>query len=85
MGINYKPLLASLEKLNLELLELREKINLSNMTVYKLKNGEPVTFEVLDRICEALGLRVDEVIEHDGLPFQKSKPRIAQIEKRKNK
>jgi putative transcriptional regulator len=85
MGISFSPLLAILEERELRIGYLREAVGLSGATVAKINKGEPVTFEVLDRICSVMGLRIDEVIQHEEVPFKKAKPREKQNEDRRKK
>lgn len=86
MGIVYAPLLAILAERGLRIGYLRDPVGLSGATVAKIHKGEPVTFEVLDRICSVMGLRIEEVIQYEDSPFIKAKPRESQnLKRRMNK
>ena len=43
--------------------ELMEKAKVSKSTVYKMKNGQNVTTDVLLRICNALDCDIEEIVE----------------------
>lgn len=44
-------------------MELVEKAGMSRATLSKLNNNQYVALEVLDRICEVLGCRIEDVVE----------------------
>ena len=50
------------------------------MTVAKVSKDEPIEFEVLDRICRAMGLKVEQVIRYEDAPFKKGKRKVKKPE-----
>ena len=44
--------------------ELRKQIETSPATIAKMGKGEKISLDVIDRICNKLNCRVEEVIEH---------------------
>jgi len=54
---------------------LREKVCLSPATVARIFKNEPVSFEVLDRICSVMKVQIQDVIMYEEKPFIKAKPR----------
>lgn len=71
MAITYAPLREVMRKRGLPKGYLRETVGLSGMTVAKLSKDEPIEFEVLDRICRVMGLKIEEVICYEDAPFKK--------------
>lgn len=63
MSISYKPLWHLLVEKKMKKLELRDLVGMSNSTLARLGKDEPVTLEVLEKICVALGCRIEDVVE----------------------
>ncbi len=60
--ISYKPLFRTLLEKNLKLTDLNEILPTS--VTSKFKKNVHVNTSTLDRICEYLNCRIEEVIEH---------------------
>lgn len=54
--VSYKPLWHTLIDRDMKKMELVEKVGMSRATLSKLNNDQYVSLEVLDRICEVLGV-----------------------------
>jgi DNA-binding Xre family transcriptional regulator len=63
MVVSYKPLWKLLIDKGMTGVELREKTGIAPNTVTKLRRGKEVSLTVLVKICEALGARIEDVIE----------------------
>lgn len=63
MSISYKPLWHLLVEKKMKKLELRDLVGMSNSTLARLGKDEPVTLEVLEKICVALDCRIEDIIE----------------------
>lgn len=61
---NYNPLWKTLIDKNLNKTQLQEKIECSPRTIATMGKNEYVSMDVLDRICNALNCKIEEVIEH---------------------
>lgn len=70
MGFSFNPLWKLLIDKNMTKEELRTKIETSASTIAKMGKGENVSLDVIDRICNKLGCRVEDVIEH--IPGEKT-------------
>lgn len=64
MAIKYYKLLILLNKRGIAKTKLREDLGLGSNTIAKFSNHEPVSFEVLDKLCEYLEVQPDELIEY---------------------
>ena len=64
MSFNYKPLLKLLIDKGMSKEELRLEIGASRTTFAKINKGDYIALEVLDRICTALDVPIEAVIEH---------------------
>lgn len=60
--ISYDPLWKTLEDCGVGKMELREKIGISKATFAKFAKGESVTLETIEKICEALDCRIEDVV-----------------------
>ena len=60
---SYKKLFKKLIDLDMTNNELMEKANISKSTLYKIKNGQNVTTDVLLRICNILDCGIEEIME----------------------
>ncbi len=63
MRISYKPLWRILLDRDMSKKELREISGISTTSLAKLGKGENITTDVLLRICEALNVNINEIIE----------------------
>ena len=59
----YKKLFKKLIDLDMTNNELMEKAKVNKSTLYKMKNGQNVTTDVLLRICNALDCDIEEIVE----------------------
>lgn len=64
MGFSYDPLWKLLIDKKMTKEDLRIKIETSPATIAKMGKGEKVSLDVIDRICNALGCRIEDVITH---------------------
>ena len=63
MSISYKPLWRLLVEKDMKKLDLRDRIGMSNNTLARLGKNEPVSMDILERICVALDCRIEDVVE----------------------
>lgn len=61
---NYKPLLIQLVQKDMNKTELRLKTGISSATLAKISKNEYISMEALDKICNALECKIEDVIEH---------------------
>lgn len=61
--VSYKPLWHTLIDRDMKKMELVEKVGMSRATLSKLNNNQYVALEVLDRICEVLDCRIEDIVE----------------------
>ena len=63
MAVSYKKLWKLLIDRNLKKKDLEAKAGISHYTMNKLAHGDNVTIDILGRICKALGVTVDDIME----------------------
>lgn len=63
MSISYKPLWHLLLERDMKKLELRDLIGMSNSTLAKLGKNEPVSMDIIEKICIKLDCRIEDVVE----------------------
>lgn len=63
MGGSYKRLFKLMIDRNMKRKDLMEIATLSNSTISKLSKDEYVSMEVLVKICHALEVRIEDIIE----------------------
>ena len=63
MSVSYKKLFKMLIDRDMKKKDLRELAGIGNSTMTKLANNENVTMEVMAKICNALQVTMDEVVE----------------------
>ena len=63
MGVSYKKLFKLMIERDVKKKDLRELAGIGNSTMTKLANNENVTMEVMAKICNALQVTMDEVVE----------------------
>lgn len=67
MAFTYKPLWKLLIDKEMNKKELMQATGISKSTIDKMGRGEIVSLEVIDRICNYFGCRVEDVVEHCAL------------------
>jgi putative transcriptional regulator len=65
MAIKYYKLLILLNKRDISKNKLKEDLGLGSNTIAKFANHEPVSFEVLDRLCKYLDAQPGDLIEFE--------------------
>ena len=63
MKISYNKLWKILIDCGMKKVELREKAGISTASLAKLGKNEPVSFDVIYKICEALNCNIGDVVE----------------------
>ena len=63
MEISYNKLWKVLIDKNMKKVELKDVAGISSSSLAKLGKNEPVTLEVLMKICEALDVNIGDIIE----------------------
>lgn len=66
MSFSYKPLWKLLIDKGLTKEQLRKEIGLSSSTMAKMTNGQYVAMEVLNRICEFLNCKIENIVQHEN-------------------
>lgn len=61
---SYKPLLMQLVQKDMNKTELRLKTGISSATLAKISKNEYISMEALDKICNVLECKIEDVIEH---------------------
>lgn len=64
MAFNYKPLWKLLIDKEMTKKQLMEATGISKSTMDKMARSEQVSLDVLDRICNYFGCRIEDIIEH---------------------
>ena len=65
MAIKYYKLLTLLNKRGIAKTQLRDDLGFGTNTIAKFANHEPVSFEVLNKLCEYLNVQPGELIEFE--------------------
>ena len=63
MAVTYKKLFKLLIDRDLKKQDLAEKAQISPATISKMAAGDNVTMEVVEKICRALDVKVDDILE----------------------
>lgn len=63
MAISYKPLWHQLLEREIKKMEFRDLVGISNGTLARLGKNEPVSMEVIEKICIALNCKIEDVVE----------------------
>ena len=63
MSISYNPLWHQLIERGMKKLEFRNCVQISSSTLAKLGKNEPVSMDVIEKICMALDCRIEDVVE----------------------
>ena len=78
MSFSYKPLWDLLQEENISKMEFASAIDISNTTLAKLSKNEPVNLNVINKICNLLEFRIENVVQHIPdivlTPLQTGKP-----------
>ena len=69
MQVSYNGLWKILIDKNMQKKDLVEKLKLSSTTVAKMGRGEPVSFKVLEKICNYLECEVGDIISFNSQEF----------------
>jgi DNA-binding Xre family transcriptional regulator len=64
MGISYKPLFVTLANKGLQKTDLMKLAGISSGTLARFAKGEPVSLDVINKICAALDCQPSDVIEY---------------------
>ena len=62
---SYAPLFENLEKLNLEVSDLRKRAHVGDSDIIKLYEGEPLLISTLCKIALSLGLELSDIVAID--------------------
>ena len=63
MAVTYKKLFKILIDRDMKKQQLAELANVSSATISKIAAGENVTMEVIEKICRALNVKVDDICD----------------------
>ena len=63
MNVSYKKLWKLLIDRDLKKKDLEQMANVSHYTINKLTHGDNVTTDVLGRVCKALDVTMDDIME----------------------
>jgi len=63
MAVTYKKLFKLLIDRDLKKQDLAEKAQISAATISKMAAGDNVTMEVIEKVCRALDVKVDDISE----------------------
>lgn len=77
--INYNKLWTLISEFNLTKTEFMNQLGISSATFAKLSSNQPVTMEVLEKICNTLGCSLDNIVSFD--PDVKSPVRWSGVDK----
>ena len=64
MPFSFKPLWKLLIDKNMTKEELRIALKLSPSTIARMGKGEYISLKIIDKICQHLNCKIQEVIEH---------------------
>lgn len=63
MGISYKPLWHQLIEKDIKKMAFRDMVSISNGTLARLGKNDPVSLDVIEKICIKLDCRIEDVVE----------------------
>lgn len=66
MALSYNNLWKTLIDRGINKSELCKKVKISSSTMAKMTNGEPVTLTTLEKICNELDCKIEDVVEITG-------------------
>lgn len=64
MKFDYKKLWVILAERGLKKKDLKEKAGITSTTLARLGKGEPVSMEVLGRVCHALSVNIGDIVDY---------------------
>lgn len=64
MSLTYAPLWEMLDELGISKMEFAKKVEISNATLAKLGKNEPITLTTVDKICNELECKIENVVQH---------------------
>ncbi len=64
MAFSYKPLWKLLIDRDMSKKDLMEATGLSKSTMSKMSRGNPVSMEILDRLCGYFHCEIQDIVEH---------------------
>jgi DNA-binding Xre family transcriptional regulator len=64
MSISYRPLFILLATKGFKKTDLYKLANLTPNTVARFAKGEPVSLDIIERICAALGCQPGDIVEY---------------------
>ena len=64
MKFDYKKLWVILAERGLKKKDLKEKAGITSTTLARLGKGEPVSREVLGRVCHALSVNIGDIVDY---------------------
>ena len=76
MAVSYKKLFKIMIDRNMKRKDLQTLTGISYATITKLYNGDNVTMEVIEKICTAMRLKVDDILEFDAEEIVQVEPII---------
>ena len=66
MKFDYRKLWVILAERGLKKKDLKEKAGITSTTLARLGKGEPVSMEVLGRVCQALSVNIGDIVDYIG-------------------
>ena len=63
MAVSYKKLFRILIDRDMKKQELADKVHISSATISKMATGENVTMEIVEKVCCALNVNADEILD----------------------
>ena len=82
MKCSYQPLFATLDSLGMSKAALAKGAKLSTATMAKFGNGDPVSLEVIYRVCSFLRVGIDKVVTF--LPEESIAPLLSKLQQEMN-
>lgn len=63
MGISYKPLWHQLIEKDIKKMTFRDMVGISNGTLARLGKNDPVSLDVIEKICLTLNCKIEDVVQ----------------------
>ena len=63
MGISYKPLWHQLIEKDIKKMAFRDMVGISNGTLARLGKNDPVSLDVIEKICVSLNCKIEDVVQ----------------------
>lgn len=63
MSISYNPLWKLLIDKGISRTDVAKKCSISSVTISRMGKGLPVSLDVIDRLCNELNCRIEEIVE----------------------